>query len=250
MVADLEGESGSRLILKNVVLGKPAAREFVRNLFNRFGVPADRIDLDGPAEHFAFLERYRDVDVALDTFPYNGGTTTMEALWQGVPVLTFPGDRWAARISASLLVEAGLSEFVAPDLEGYIALAVSLAGDPGTPARLEGLATNHARASFGQKPVCDVGVVREEHGRRISEDEGSKIRGLSNPLDPAARRAERSRSSVRCQTDLCRSKVVGDRVGRTGLASRSHPDVLELDLGEVQRQRLRGAVAAAADSNR
>ena len=86
----------SRLILKNVVLGKPAARDFVRELFEGFGVPADRVDLEGPAEHFTFLERYQDIDVALDTFPYNGGTTTMEALWQGVPVLTFSGDRWAA----------------------------------------------------------------------------------------------------------------------------------------------------------
>jgi predicted O-linked N-acetylglucosamine transferase (SPINDLY family) len=54
----LRESPGSRLILKNVVLGKPAARDFVRDLFDRFGVPVDRIDLDGPAEHFTFLERY------------------------------------------------------------------------------------------------------------------------------------------------------------------------------------------------
>ena len=70
-----------------MVLGKPSARDFVRGLFARFAIAADRVDLDGPAEHFTFLERYADIDIALDTFPYNGGTTTMEALWQGVPVL-------------------------------------------------------------------------------------------------------------------------------------------------------------------
>jgi predicted O-linked N-acetylglucosamine transferase (SPINDLY family) len=129
----------SRLILKNVVLGQPAARDFVRDLFVQFAVSPDRVELDGPSEHFTFLERYHDIDIALDTFPYNGGTTTMEALWQGVPVLTFVGERWAARISASLLWEAGLSDYVASDVEEYIARAVELAQDPGTPDRLQSL---------------------------------------------------------------------------------------------------------------
>jgi protein O-GlcNAc transferase len=151
----LKANPCSRLILKNVVLGKPATRDFVRELFARFEVNADRVDLDGPAEHFTFLERYVDIDIALDTFPYNGGTTTMEALWQGVPVLTFTGDRWAARISASLLVEAGLSEFVASNLEEYIALAVALAGDPGTPARLKSLRRT-MRERLLAAPACDV----------------------------------------------------------------------------------------------
>ncbi len=151
----LKANPGSRLILKNVVLGKPSARDFVRELFARFDIHADRVDLDGPAEHFTFLERYGDIDIALDTFPYNGGTTTMEALWQGVPVLTFIGDRWASRISTSLLVEAGLSEFVAADQEGYIALAGALAGDPETPARLESLRRT-MRDRLRAEPVCDV----------------------------------------------------------------------------------------------
>jgi protein O-GlcNAc transferase len=151
----LNANLSSRLILKNVVLGKPAARDFARELFARFEVHADRVNLDGPAEHYTFLERYADIDIALDTFPYNGGTTTMEALWQGVPVLTFTGDRWAARISASLLLEAGLTEFVTADLEEYIALAIALAGDPGTPARLESLRRSMRERLRGE-PVCDV----------------------------------------------------------------------------------------------
>jgi protein O-GlcNAc transferase len=151
----LNESAGSRLILKNVVLGKPAGRDFVRALFERFSVSADRVELDGPAEHFTFLERYNDIDVALDTFPYNGGTTTMEALWQGVPVVTFSGDRWASRISASLLHHAGLHEFVAPDLEQYVAQAVALAHSADTPARLDALRRT-MRDCLRAAPVCDV----------------------------------------------------------------------------------------------
>ena len=102
-------------------------------------LPADRLVLEGPADHYEFLGRYAAVDVALDTFPYNGGTTTAEALWQGVPVLTFQGDRWVSRTSASLLLEAGLPEFVAPDLESYVARAIELAWQPDAPARLSEL---------------------------------------------------------------------------------------------------------------
>jgi predicted O-linked N-acetylglucosamine transferase (SPINDLY family) len=151
----LHGSPGSRLILKSVVLGSAANRAFVRGLFDRPGIPDDRVELDGPAEHHAFLEKYAEVDVALDTFPYNGGTTTMEALWQGVPVLTFDGDRWASRISASLLRNAGLPEFVAPDLEGYVRAAVDLANAPDTPARL-GALRRTLRDRLRCAPVCDV----------------------------------------------------------------------------------------------
>ena len=151
----LNASPTSRLVLKNVVLEQPAARDFVRSQFARFSIASDRLDLEGPAEHYAFLERYAGIDVALDTFPYNGGTTTMEALWQGVPVLCFAGDRWASRISASLLREAGLAEFVAPDLELYIAQAVALARDPDSPGRLQLLRTS-LRDRLRLAPACDV----------------------------------------------------------------------------------------------
>jgi predicted O-linked N-acetylglucosamine transferase (SPINDLY family) len=146
---------GTRLLLKSAVLGRPEAREFVRGLFARYEVPADRLLLEGPAEHYDFLGRYADVDIALDTFPYNGGTTTMEALWQGVPVLTFSGDRWASRTSASLLREAGLPEFVAPDRESYVDRAIALAHDPDTPDPLDRLRRG-MRDRLSAAPVCDA----------------------------------------------------------------------------------------------
>jgi len=75
----------------------------------------------------AHLKLYDEVDLALDTFPYNGTTTTCEALWMGVPTLTFLGDHHASRVSASILKHSGLSEFVADDLESYIKKARQLA---------------------------------------------------------------------------------------------------------------------------
>src|SRR5581483_12265991 len=87
----------------------------------------ERVRIEGPSDHHDFLKTYDQIDIALDTFPYNGGTTTTEAIWQGVPVVTFRGDRWAARTSASILRAGGLGKLVAPDPDTYIALAVRLA---------------------------------------------------------------------------------------------------------------------------
>jgi predicted O-linked N-acetylglucosamine transferase (SPINDLY family) len=151
----LRGSPGSRLVLKNGTLGSAGNRCFLQDLFACLGIGPERLDLDGPAEHFEFLRRYAEIDIALDTFPYNGGTTTMEALWQGVPVLTFRGDRWASRISASLLHAAGLAEFVAPDLDAFVGRAVELANDRGAPARL-GELRRTLRGRLRQAPVCDV----------------------------------------------------------------------------------------------
>jgi protein O-GlcNAc transferase len=118
----LELAPHSKLLLKNAQLGSENNQMYVRKLFQ----DSNRVLLEGPAGHFEFLQGYNRVDIALDTFPYNGGTTTCEAIWQGVPVLTFTGDRWVSRTSASILRAAGLEDFVALDLEGYISQAVSI----------------------------------------------------------------------------------------------------------------------------
>jgi predicted O-linked N-acetylglucosamine transferase (SPINDLY family) len=127
----------ARLLLKGHGLDEPDTKAAWLARLARAGLPADRLELVGrladPAAHLAL---YRRVDVALDTFPYHGTTTTCEALWMGVPVVTVTGANHVARVGASLLTHCGLSELVASDEAGYIATAVALAGDP---ERLAGL---------------------------------------------------------------------------------------------------------------
>ncbi len=146
---------GSMLVLRNTALDTEVSRAFVRARFEALGIPQDRINPLGPAEHFRFLETYAAIDIAIDTFPYNGGQTTTEALWQGVPFLTVAGDRWAGRTSASILHAAGLGEWVAPDAAGLIARAAALATAPDAAARLAGLRRT-LRDRLAAAPVCDT----------------------------------------------------------------------------------------------
>ena len=146
---------GSMLILKNAAVGSSANRKFVHDQFERHNVRPERIRLEGPADHERFLKAYEEMDVALDTFPYNGGTTTTEAIWQGVPVLTFLGDRWVSRISASILRAANLDEFVCADLEGYVSRAVQMARSPDTPRYL-GELRRTMRSRLQSSAACDT----------------------------------------------------------------------------------------------
>ena len=145
----------SRLVLKNAALKAEWNRDFLRTRFTEQGIDADRIELDGPANHFEFLRKYDAIDVALDTFPYNGGTTTTEAIWQGVPVLAIDGDRWVARTSASILKAGGLDEFVAEDVDGYVRKAVELATSADATKMLNDL-RGSMRDRLRSAPVCDV----------------------------------------------------------------------------------------------
>lgn len=121
---------GSGLLIKNAGLKDPWLAERTRERFARLGGDASRLELMGEtptaAEHMGLYAR---VDVALDTFPYNGTTTTLEAMWMGVPVVTVEGDSHVSRVGVSLLRNVGLEDLIAPDTAGYVERARTIAVD-------------------------------------------------------------------------------------------------------------------------
>ncbi len=120
----------SRLLLKSETLIEEGTRARFIAAFAAQGVTPERIELapwiESYGEHMALYSR---VDVALDPFPYNGTTTTCEALWMGVPVISLRGNRHAGRVGASILHHAGLTEWIAESEADYIALATASAAD-------------------------------------------------------------------------------------------------------------------------
>lgn len=170
----LTGASRARLLLKSTCLDQAANRAAVEVRFARHGVGAERLLMEAPAEHYKFLETYARVDIALDTIPYNGGTTTTEALWQGVPVLAMDGDRWLSRTSKSLLNAAALGEWVQPNKEAYVRRAVELANSTETPGRLAELRAGMRERLLASKACDTAGLCRELEAiyRRAAEGGG------------------------------------------------------------------------------
>ena len=143
---------GSRMVLKTQQFSDEPTAERVRSAFAAHGIAPERIELRGGSGHRAFMRQYNDIDIVLDPFPYSGGLTTCESLWMGVPTIAMPGEIFASRHSMSHLSNAGLADWVAPNLEAYIELAVSKAADIGTLAELRaGL-----RARVKASPLCDA----------------------------------------------------------------------------------------------
>ncbi len=157
----LSQASSSRLLLSNRMLKSPQNQAYVIEQFGKRGIDSQQIEFAVPAAHYDFLRHYDRIDLALDTFPYNGGTTTMEAIWQGVPVLTFDGDRWASRTSASLLLQSHLSEFVAATVDDYVRLAVMFANEDPAQVRLRSLRQT-MRQRLCETSVCDSARLASE----------------------------------------------------------------------------------------
>jgi predicted O-linked N-acetylglucosamine transferase (SPINDLY family) len=122
--------TGSKLVLKNVALGDRAVQEHLRNLFAANTIAPERLELlSATVTREQHLRCYHRIDIALDTFPYHGTTTTCEAIWMGVPVVTLAGDRHVSRVGATILSNLGLPDLIADSTERYIDLAVDLASD-------------------------------------------------------------------------------------------------------------------------
>jgi predicted O-linked N-acetylglucosamine transferase (SPINDLY family) len=165
----LTATPGSTLRLKNKPLTDPLIAADVRARFAAAGVdPARIITLPWAGTNAQHLASYSGVSLALDTFPYHGTTTTCEALFMGVPVVTLAGDearpRHASRVGVSLLSACGLDAWIARDEDGYIAIAQRLAADPGT------MRGRDLRQRFLASPVCD----RAGYAQRL----GGALRGM------------------------------------------------------------------------
>ena len=144
----LAAAPGSRLVLKGHGLGNSALHNEARRRLAAAGIGDDRgILLERTPTVREHLEAYAGVDLALDTFPYNGTTTTCEALWMGVPMVALAGDRHSARVGASLLTAVGHPEWIAADAEEYVRKAVELARAVAAPA---------SRRPTGDCPSADV----------------------------------------------------------------------------------------------
>lgn len=123
----LESVPGSRLVIKSAPLVDESTRRLVWERFKAHGADPARIELLGPVARDEHLKTYHRIDIALDTLPYHGTTTTFEALWMGVPVVTAAGRTHASRVGVSVLENAGLGDWVAGSLDEYVALAAAKA---------------------------------------------------------------------------------------------------------------------------
>jgi predicted O-linked N-acetylglucosamine transferase (SPINDLY family)/predicted SAM-dependent methyltransferase len=142
----------SRLWLKSKTLDTPYIVDRLRDKFVRAGIEPDRLEFSGWKRSLGdHLEAYREVDIALDSFPYNGTTTTCEALWMGVPVVAIAGDRHAARVGESLLHAVGLDDLISRDIGGYIKTCAELAVDRNRLGELRKTLRERVRRS----PLCD-----------------------------------------------------------------------------------------------
>lgn len=147
----LQRVPGSRIVLKTYQFTDAETRDRVSAAFANHGIAAERLELRGSSDHRTFIGEYNDIDIVLDPFPYSGGLTTCEALWMGAPTVALAGEIFAARHSVSHLSNAGLADWIAPTIDGYIELAVAKASDIAALAELRaGL-----RAQVRSSPLCD-----------------------------------------------------------------------------------------------
>jgi predicted O-linked N-acetylglucosamine transferase (SPINDLY family) len=147
----LEGTPGSRLILKATALSNEQTRELTRRRFAGHGIASSRLDLRPFSDSRQMMHEYNDVDIVLDPFPFNGGTTTCDALSMGRPVVTLEGVNVASRQGVAFLNVCGMSRWVMKSVDDYVRLAIELAADAPDPTR-----ANEVRDRFLASPICDA----------------------------------------------------------------------------------------------
>jgi len=143
----LAGLPGSRLILKANALGGQAGRDRVTAILGSHGIAADRLELSGRGGFREYQELFNRVDLSLDPFPFNGGTTTCHSLWMGVPVVTRAGAGHQGRMGVSIMSCIGMPDFIARDLDDYVCIAARFANDASQLAQIRATMRDRLRAT-------------------------------------------------------------------------------------------------------
>ncbi|MBW8760383.1 MAG: tetratricopeptide repeat protein [Burkholderiales bacterium] len=141
---------GSRLLVANV--NSERKRAAIREALARRGVAGERVEFLARVPLNRYFDLYNGVDIALDSFPYGGGTTTLDALWMGVPVATAVGETSVSRSAASVLAEVGLDDWIAPSLDDFVDRVVARASDRDALRRLR----RELRPRLQASPITDM----------------------------------------------------------------------------------------------
>jgi len=137
------------LVLK-ALLADSSQRARIRDILAKEGIASERVKLLEHSDRAGHFIAYHEIDMALDPFPHSGGMTTLDALWMGVPVVTCPGGTISSRLAAASLTALGLTDFIAPDLDTYVELAIAKTADITALSRLRGtLRKRIADTAFG-----------------------------------------------------------------------------------------------------
>jgi predicted O-linked N-acetylglucosamine transferase (SPINDLY family) len=148
----LNAVADSQLFLKYKGYEGITLNRQISEQFARFGIAPERLRFEGRSPRDEYLAAYHHVDIALDPFPYSGGTTSIEGLWMGVPVLSMRGQRFISHQGETILHNAGLPEWIASDEDDYVAKATAFAGDANALAKMRaGL-----RERLLSSPLCDA----------------------------------------------------------------------------------------------
>lgn len=169
------------------------ARTALLAYFESKGVDPARFTLRGRGSHETFLAQHREVDVALDSFPYNGTTTTLHALWMGVPVIALAGDTHVSRVGASILANVGLDDWCGRTVDDYVEIAQRCAGDVAPLATLRGSLRQRLAGSVIMDELRFVRDLEAAYGVLLSPASAATTTGSSlawrdappDPLSPS-----------------------------------------------------------------
>lgn len=149
----------AKLLLKSAVLADPDVVLQTQQRFANAGVAAERLILRGPSELSQMMQEYLDVDIALDPFPYNGGTTSLQALWMGCPLVALEGGNFVSRMGASFLTHLNRTEWLAQNEDEYVSHALTLARN----LREQGWSRHAQRQAMQESSLCQI----ERHTREM-----------------------------------------------------------------------------------